>query len=145
MQRFSNRITQFKFLHFPTLSYFSTHSPRFLFRGTRIVTSTHPKGILLIALHTHTYIWWEELSRFFPHRGSSTCQPGLNEEFHVPPKSLLPPTRGKFITEKRGEGRSPDRFWPPFGSAPPRRPSLVRTSVVLPPEKEGGGGTVGYV
>lgn len=105
-QRFSTCIAQFKaksllsFLHArPTLPRESLHQPQ---RNSPYIYIYIESG------------WREEdeLSRFFPHRGSSR----IKRDF---------PTRGKFITEKGGGGgRSSDRFWPPFDST---LPSPVRS------------------
>lgn len=78
----------------------------------------HPKRILLIA---SIYIYGEKSYHDFS-RIEDLLLARIKRRVHAPPKSLLPPTRGKFITEKRGEGRSPDRFWP---ASPP----LVRSNV----------------
>lgn len=107
-------------------SHFSTHGPRF--RANRYI---NPKGILLIYIYIESG-WREEdeLSRFFPHRGSSR----IKRDF---------PTRGKFITEKGGRGVDPRID---FGrlSIPPFPPPFVR-NVCRFTTRKGGGESVGYV
>lgn len=123
-QRFSTCIAQFKaksllsFLHArPTLPRESLHQPQ---RNSPYIYIYIESG------------WREEdeLSRFFPHRGSSR----IKRDF---------PTRGKFITEKGGRGVDPRID---FGrlSIPPFPPPFVR-NVCRFTTRKGGGESVGYV